>query len=150
MSILSIDGQPAFGSSRPLTSQGHLHVFHNQGKTTSALPKFDNLTSGFVGISVNEARLQLGLLEDAKALARSVLASNTNDIRAKPGAASNLVVAAVFEGKMDEARAAAQRLLLINPTASISSDRRLRARYKDQEFVERILDALAKAGVPKE
>lgn len=102
----------------------------------------------WVPANVNWARLQLGQIEEAKALAQTVLASDLKDIRAKPAAASALVVAAVFEGDMVEARQEARRLLKIFPQASVSYGRQMRASYKDQEFVEKYLDALSKAGIP--
>lgn len=102
----------------------------------------------WVPAPVNFARLELGRIEEAKKLAREVLASDAQDVRAKPYAASLLTAAAVFEGDMEEARAQAQNLIRIYPKASASTARRARGGYRDREFVERYVDALVQAGIP--
>lgn len=99
--------------------------------------------------SVTYARMELGLYEEAKRLAREVLASNMNDVRAKPQAQSVLVVAAVFEGDTAAARKEAKKLLEIFPQASAAYFRQIRAAHRDQSFLERYLDALVQAGIPE-
>lgn len=97
--------------------------------------------------SVTYARLELGLYDEARKLAREVLASDMNDVRAKPQAQSVLVVAAVFEGDMAAARKEAKKLLEIFPQASAAYFRQIRAAHRDQSFLERYLDALVQAGI---
>ena len=99
---------------------------------------------------VNYARLELGRYDDAERLAREVLASNTNDVRAKPFAASMLVVLAVFQDDIDGAKRRAKDFLDLVPDASAANAKRLRWLYKDQEFVDRYANALIQAGIPEQ
>lgn len=135
------------------TLAGSVKVFSGQAREGLALllrgmrlePDYPDWVPG----SINWARLQLGQFEEVKALARSVLASDVKDVRAKPSAQADLVVAAVFEGDLPEARALARKLIEVSPSVSLESIRQLRGRTKDQDFVERYLDALRQAGIPE-
>jgi TolB-like protein/Tfp pilus assembly protein PilF len=99
---------------------------------------------------VNYARLELGYYDDAERLAREVLASNTNDVRAEPFAASMLIVLAVFQDDIEEAKRRAKDFLDLVPDASAANAKRLRWLYKDQEFVDRYANALIQAGIPEQ
>ncbi|SDE34565.1 hypothetical protein [Ruegeria marina] len=100
--------------------------------------------------AVTYARLELGLYDEARKLAREVLASDMKDVRAKPQAQSVLTVAAAFEGDMVAARKEAGKLLEIFPQASAAHGRAFRSTHRDQAFLERYLDALVQAGIPED
>ncbi|MGX9351393.1 adenylate/guanylate cyclase domain-containing protein [Shimia sp. W99] len=99
--------------------------------------------------AVNFARLELGLYKDAARLAREVLASDTQDVRAKPYAASMLVAVAVFQGDLEEAKSRAKDFLERVPHASAAYARKLRWQYKNQDFVDQYANALVQAGIPE-
>ncbi|MCP5087459.1 MAG: hypothetical protein GY952_11730 [Rhodobacteraceae bacterium] len=103
---------------------------------------------GWLPEFVTFAYLELGRLKDAKALAQAVLASNTEDARAKPIAQERLVAIAIFENDLKQAQAEAQKLLKMVPGLTLQmTGQSLRAHY-NREFVEKYFDALRKAGVP--
>ncbi len=104
---------------------------------------------GWLPEPINFARMELGRFDEAKQLAEQVLASDINDVRAKPDAAAALTAIAVFEGDMAEARARADKLLELYPAASAAWARQQRAGYKDRSFTEKYVDALIKAGIPE-
>jgi len=85
---------------------------------------------------INFARLELGRNTEARKLAQEVLASDIQDVRAKPYAAGILVAAAVFDGDMNEARARALDLQKIYPGVTGAFARMARSTYKNQAFVE--------------
>ena len=95
------------------------------------------------------AYLELGQLEEAKALARAVLVADVKDVRAKPTAQMGLIAAAAFAGNTQEAQDAAQAQLDVWPQTNISVLRSDFGHYKNQEFVEKYLDALRAAGIPE-
>lgn len=103
----------------------------------------------FVPANVNWARLQLGQLDEAKALARTVLASEIKDVRAKPTASLHLVVAEVYSGDIEAARKKARIALERFPHLNLSDVRIWSAQIKDQDYVERYLGALRQAGIPE-
>ena len=99
---------------------------------------------------VNFARIELGQYDKARKLALEVLASDTSDVRAKPYAAAALTAIAVFSGDMAEARDRAAGLQRLFPDVSGEFARRARAEYKNQDFVERYVQALIAAGIPQQ
>ncbi len=104
---------------------------------------------GWLPESINFARIELGRYEDAKQLAKAVLDSDVEDVRAKPDAAAALTAIAVFEGDMAEAQARAAELLALYPAANAAWARKRRAGYKDKDFSEKYVNALIKAGLPE-
>ncbi|MFD0916852.1 adenylate/guanylate cyclase domain-containing protein [Pseudahrensia aquimaris] len=98
---------------------------------------------------INFARLELGRNTEARKLAQEVLATDIQDVRAKPNAAGILVAAAVFDGDMNEARARALDLQKIYPGITGAFARMARSTYKNQAFVEKYVNALVQAGIPE-
>ena len=123
-------------SSRPLVAIEH---FHRAMRLSPLDPEKGIVMSG-IGMSYlmlkrhNEA---LGWGEQA--------------LREMPGYGSSfrvVICALVGLGRMDEARAAARRLMETFPTFSVSLQRTINP-WRDQEFAERYLAGLKAAGVPE-
>ncbi|MDH3242806.1 MAG: adenylate/guanylate cyclase domain-containing protein [Alphaproteobacteria bacterium] len=61
---------------------------------------------------------------------------------------AGLIASYMWLGRKDEAQSHAAELLRIDPKFSLASFRK-RLKYKDQAYLERLLDALRKAGLPE-
>jgi adenylate cyclase len=123
-------------ASRPLVAIDH---FHKAMRLSPVDPEKGIALSG-IGMSY----LMLERHEEA-------LAWGENALREMPGYGSSyrvIIGALVGLGRLDEARAAACRLMEAFPTFSLSLQKRINP-WRDQAFAERYVEAMRIAGVPE-
>ena len=123
-------------ASRPLVAIEH---FHRAMRLSPVDPEKGIALSG-IGMSY----LMLERHEEA-------LAWGENALREMPGYGSSyrvVIGALVGLGRLDEARAAAHRLMDAFPTFSLSLQKRINP-WRDQAFAERYVEAMRIAGVPE-
>jgi len=123
-------------ASRPLVAIDH---FHKAMRLSPLDPEKGIALSG-IGMSY----LMLERHEEA-------LAWGENALREMPGYGSSyrvIIGALVGLGRLDEARAAACRLMEAFPTFSLSLQKRINP-WRDQAFAERYVEAMRIAGVPE-
>ncbi|MFP6698198.1 MAG: tetratricopeptide repeat protein [Alphaproteobacteria bacterium] len=95
------------------------------------------------------AHLQLGENEAAEQIFESIMSTANVDGFFYRLALSNISAIAVFEGDMDKAREYLARVLKKNPTGNAYHVAQQLYFLKDQEFVQRYVAALRKAGLPE-
>jgi adenylate cyclase len=94
--------------------------------------------------SLGDAYNAVGRHEEAAEAYKQFLDRSPESTRGHPG----LIVSYMWLGREGEAQSYAAELLRIKPKFSLESFRK-RLKYKDQAYVERLLDALRKAGLPE-
>ncbi len=93
--------------------------------------------------SLGDAYNAVGRYEEAVEAHKQFLDRQPESVTGHAG----LIVAYTWLGREEEAQSYATELLRMKPKFSLVSFRK-RLRYKDQAYVERVLDALRKAGLP--
>lgn len=95
------------------------------------------------------ALLEQGRIDEALSLARSVLAKNTKDLRARGAARSTSIVALVLSGDLEAAKAEAQIVLKAVPdTTADGLAASIFRGHKPRQFHDVYRDALLAAGLP--
>ncbi len=99
--------------------------------------------------ALGTALIMAGRYDEAESLARGVLATASEDVRAHPTALMHLAVTAELTGRHGEATEHVARLRELWPGVSLQGLRPGMSLFKDQDYVERRIDALRRAGVPE-
>ncbi|MFC6637010.1 adenylate/guanylate cyclase domain-containing protein [Sulfitobacter sediminilitoris] len=95
-----------------------------------------------------EAYVMAGQFEEATTISEEILASDTKDALAKPRALMLLAAISQSEGKSQEAKRHVEALQAAWPGISVELVTKAREYYQDQEFVDRLAEALREAGLP--
>lgn len=91
----------------------------------------------------------LGKYDEARKISLDLLSKETRDVRAHAQALQSLTAISVFQGDLPAARTYAQRLLKLDPNASIQSVMKDPRAASEQDFVKKYADALRTAGIPE-
>jgi TolB-like protein/class 3 adenylate cyclase/Tfp pilus assembly protein PilF len=93
--------------------------------------------------------MQIGEFEEAREISNGLLTRKVRDRRAHYRSLRYLAAMALWESDEAGARNYIERLLELNPNASLERVAESHINKKDQEFVQRYMDALRAAGLPE-